>query len=63
VQLSKEFADVPAACVHREVALVSGQLLAQAHFTDHVAVLTGRLVAEHLRAAATATELATGSAT
>jgi hypothetical protein len=58
VQLSKEFSELPAAVVHREVACVSERLLAQAHFTDHVAVLTGRFAAEHLRAVATQVPLA-----
>jgi hypothetical protein len=38
------------AVVHREVANVSARLLATAHFTDHVATLTGRVAAERLRA-------------
>ncbi len=50
VQLTKEFSRLPAEVVHGEVARVSEQLLAQAHFTDHVAVLTGRFAAERLRA-------------
>ena len=37
--------------VHREVVSVSEELLADAYFSDHVAVLTGRFAAEHLRAA------------
>lgn len=37
--------------VHHEVATVSDGLIANARFTDHVAVLTGRYAAEHLRAA------------
>jgi hypothetical protein len=48
-QLTKEFSTLPASIVHREVAIVSEALLADARFTDHVAVLTGRFVAEHLR--------------
>ena len=48
-QLTKEFCSLSADVVHREVAKVSGGLLAGAHFTDHVAVLTGRFAAEHLR--------------
>jgi hypothetical protein len=47
-QLTKEFSTLPASVVHREVATVSEGLLADARFTDHVAVLTGRFVAEHL---------------
>jgi hypothetical protein len=39
---------LPASVVHREVATVSEGLLADARFTDHVAVLTGRFAAEHL---------------
>jgi len=38
--------------VHREVASVSRGLLAAARFSDHVAVLTGRYAAEHLKVAA-----------
>jgi hypothetical protein len=41
---------LPASVVHREVATVSEGLIANARFTDHVAVLTGRYAAEHLRA-------------
>lgn len=48
-QLVKQFADLSAEVVHREVATVSEGLLAGAHFTDHVAVLTGRFAAVHLR--------------
>ena len=48
-QLTKEFTALPADVVHREVATVSGALLAEARFPDHVAVLTGRYAAEHLR--------------
>ncbi len=48
-QLINEFSSLSADVVHREVAMVSERLLAGAHFTDHVAVLTGRLAAEHLR--------------
>jgi hypothetical protein len=47
-QLTKEFSTLPASVVHREVATVSEGLLADARFTEHVAVLTGRFVAEHL---------------
>jgi hypothetical protein len=50
VQLTKEFSNLPADVVHDEVVRVSERLLAQAHFTDHVAVLTGRSAAEHLKA-------------
>ena len=38
--------------MHREVASVSKGLLAAARFSDHVAVLTGRYAAEHLKVAA-----------
>ena len=48
-QLVDEFSGLSADVVHREVAMVSERLLAGAHFTDHVAVLTGRFAAEHLR--------------
>jgi hypothetical protein len=51
-QLTREFSRLPADVVHGEVARVSELLLAQAHFTDHVAVLTGRFAAERLRALA-----------
>lgn len=47
-QLTREFSTLPASVVHREVATVSKGLLADARFTDHVAVLTGRYAAEHL---------------
>lgn len=47
-QLTKEFSELPASVVHREVATVSEGLLVDARFTDHVAVLTGRFAAEHL---------------
>jgi hypothetical protein len=50
-QLAKEFSALPASVVHREVATVSEGLLADARFTDHVAVLTGRFAAEHLSVA------------
>ena len=50
LQLTREFSKLPADIVHGEVARVSERLLAQAHFTDHVAVLTGRFAAEHLNA-------------
>lgn len=52
-QLTKEFSWLSADVVHREVANVSARLLATAHFTDHVATLTGRFAAEHLRAVGT----------
>ena len=52
-QLTKEFPELPAHVVHREVAKVSDELLANAHFSDHVAVLTGRFAAEHLKTLAT----------
>ena len=48
-QLTREFASLSADVVHGEVAMVSERLLAGAHFTDHVAVLTGRFAAEHLK--------------
>jgi len=48
-QLVQEFPGLSADVVHREVATVSARLLASAHFTDHVAVLTGRFAADHLR--------------
>jgi hypothetical protein len=48
-QLIKEFPWLPADVVHREVADVSNSLLAGAHFTNHVAVLTGRFASEHLK--------------
>jgi hypothetical protein len=47
-QLTKEFSELPAHVVHSEVAKVSERLLANAHISDHVAVLTGRFAAEHL---------------
>ena len=50
-QLTKEFSALPASVVHREVATDSEGLLADARFTDHVPVLTGRFVAEHLSVA------------
>jgi hypothetical protein len=56
IQLTKEFSELPADLVHSEVRRVSQRLLAQAHFTDHVAVLTGRVAAEHLRAIGTPTQ-------
>jgi hypothetical protein len=43
-QLTREFSDLPADVVHREVASVSKRLLAAARFSDHVAVLTGGAV-------------------
>jgi hypothetical protein len=49
-QLTEEFSRLAADVVHREVANVSARLLATADFTDHVATLTGRFAAEHLRA-------------
>jgi hypothetical protein len=52
-QLVGEFSSLSADVVHREVAMVSEGLLAGAHFTDHVVVLTGRFAAEHLRNLAT----------
>ena len=55
-QLTNEFSWLSAEVVHREVANVSAGLLATAHFTDHVATLTGRFAAEHLRAVETALE-------
>ncbi len=55
-QLVGEFSSLSADIVHREVAMVSEGLLASAHFTDHVAVLTGRFAAEHLRSLATPLE-------
>jgi hypothetical protein len=48
-QLIDEFPSLPADVVHDEVATVSKGLLASAHFTDHVAVLTGRFAADHLK--------------
>ena len=51
-QLTKEFSILPAQVVHREVASVSNALLTAARFSDHVAVLTGRYAAEHLKVAA-----------
>jgi hypothetical protein len=48
--LTREFSMLPASVVHREVMTVSDGLIANARFTDHVAVLTGRYAAEHLRA-------------
>lgn len=48
-QLIKQSARLPSDVVHREVASVSEGLLSEARFTDHVAVLTGRFAAEHLR--------------
>ena len=49
-QLTREFSVLSADVVHREVASVSEGLLADARFSDHVAVLTGRYAAEHLQA-------------
>jgi hypothetical protein len=48
--LTKEFPTQSAGVIHREVVTVSEELIAHARFTDHVAVLTGRYVAEHLEA-------------
>jgi hypothetical protein len=48
-QLTREFSVLPAYVLHREVASVSKGLLAAARFSDHVAVLTGRYTAEHLK--------------
>ena len=48
--LTQEFATLEPGVVHREVAAVSGVLLEKARFTDHVAVLTGRLAHENLEA-------------
>jgi hypothetical protein len=48
--LTKEFPTQSAGVIHREVETVSEELIANARFTDHVAVLTGRYVAEHLEA-------------
>ena len=48
--LTKEFATLDPGVVHREVAAVSEELLEHAKFTDHVAVLTGRLAHENLEA-------------
>ena len=47
-QLTKQFSTLSADVVHREVVSVSEGLLADARFTNHVAVLTGRFTAEHL---------------
>lgn len=49
MQLTDEFSTLPAAVAHLEVTRVSQRLQAQARFTDHVAVLTGRTAAEHLK--------------
>jgi hypothetical protein len=57
-QLIKQFSTLSAEVVHREVSTVSKGLLAGAHFTDHVAVLTGRFAAEHLRVLADRSEQA-----
>jgi len=54
--LTKEFATLEPGVVHREVAAVSEELLEHAHFTDHVAVLTGRLAHENLEASLPPTE-------
>jgi len=48
--LTKEFSTLEPGVVHREVATVSEGLLEHAHFTDHVAVLTGRFAHENLEA-------------
>jgi hypothetical protein len=58
-QLTKQFLRLPAEVVHREVAIISEGLLAKARFTDHVAVLTGRFAAEHLKALDALVEQAT----
>jgi hypothetical protein len=50
-QLTEEFADLPKGEVHRDVVRVSEALLAHATVTDHIAVLTGRWVAEDMHAA------------
>ena len=52
-QLTKEFPELPAHVVHSEVVRVSDGLLANAHFSDHVAVLTGRFAAEQLKTVGT----------
>ena len=52
-QLTKEFCALPADVVHHEVESVSEELLAEARFSDHVAVLTGRFAGERLRTAET----------
>jgi hypothetical protein len=54
--LTKEFSTLEPGVVHREVAAVSEELLANAHFTDHVAVLTGRIAHENLEAASAPVE-------
>ena len=54
--LTKEFATLDPGVVHREVAAVSEELLEHAKFTDHVAVLTGRLAHENLEATRAPTE-------
>jgi hypothetical protein len=54
-QLVKEFPELPAHVVHNEVVRVSEGLLAKADFSDHVAVLTGRFAAEHLKTIGAAT--------
>ena len=48
--LMREFSTLKPGVVHREVATVSKELLKHAHFTDHVAVLTGRFAHENLAA-------------
>jgi len=48
-QLTKEFPELAVNVVHSEVVRVSDALLANARFSDHVAVLTGRFAADHLR--------------
>jgi hypothetical protein len=47
-QLTQKFSELPAHVVHSEVIRVSEGLLANAHISDHVAVLTGRFAAEEL---------------
>ena len=49
-QLTEEFSDLPEDEVHGDVVRVSEDLLAHATVTDHVAVLTGRYVAEDMQA-------------
>ena len=53
-QLTKEFPELAVNVVHSEVVRVSDALLANARFSDHVAVLTGRFAADHLRTLGTA---------
>jgi hypothetical protein len=49
VPLTWEFSILPAGVVHGEVVRVSDRLLAEARFTDHIAVPTGRFAAERMR--------------